>query len=116
VPVHHLHPAAAGSVALVLEDGGAVLHLRGEIDAASVAAFDDDPDVDRSYVGRVAAIDATEVTFFSSMGVRLLLQMTEDTRAAGVRPLIRRPTRPLLRILDVLGLADRFTLDPSAGL
>jgi anti-anti-sigma factor len=92
-------------------DGGAVLHLQGEIDTVTVQDFEADPGHDPTLDGQVVAVDGSEVTFFSSIGVRLLLRMTEKARTgSGRRPIINRPTRPLMRILELTGLQDVFEI------
>ena len=97
-----------GEIRLRVEDGRCVLHLRGDIDTAVVAAFEADAGRGAQLPGRIDVIDAAEVTFLNSVGVRLLLQLTGPARAAGVRPVVRRPSRATLQLLRVNRLRELF--------
>jgi anti-sigma B factor antagonist len=103
---------APGRIRIAVEDGGAVLFLDGEIDAATVTAYEGAPARDATFEGRVLAVDASGVTFFSSVGISFVLRMTEETRASGRRPVVRGATRPLVRILQLTGLEDLFDFLP----
>ncbi|WP_166509495.1 STAS domain-containing protein [Blastococcus sp. TF02-8] len=93
-----------------MEDGGPVLHLAGEIDIATVMAYEDhrDPSAD----GGVVAVDCSQVTFFSSTGLRLVLGMTQRMRDGGERPLVRGAPRTVLRVFELTGLSTIFDVVP----
>jgi hypothetical protein len=83
-------PHPPGAVWLEPGDGGAVLHLRGEVDAAPVARWDQDrssPGVDGAPHGAVVAVDASAAAFLNSAGVALLVRETGAHRRG------RRATR-----------------------
>jgi anti-anti-sigma factor len=102
-----------GSIRIQREDGGPVLRLSGEIDVNTVSVFETEPGRDTSLDGHVVAVDAADVTFFSSVGVGFMLRMTSETRQKGRRPIIDRPTRPVLRVLQIAGLVDLFEVRPA---
>jgi len=99
-------PHPPGSVWVEHGDSGAVLHLRGEIDSATVARFDE---VRGPGPGSgVVAVDATAAAFLNSSGVALLVRETEPHRAAGGRPVLRNPTRAVLQVLRLTGVSALF--------
>lgn len=101
-------PHAPGSVRLAVEDGGHVVHLVGDIDAATVAEFDRTHVADDVRQRVVVLVDAEAVTFLNSVGAGLLVRLTDPARRAGVRPKLRRPSRPVLQVLRVTGLDALF--------
>ena len=106
-------PNPPGSIRVAVEGDELVLHLQGEIDAATVrhyetaAAQGRDPSA-AAATQRVTVIDAAGVTFLNSIGVRFLLRQTEVAREAGRRPRLRRPTRPVRLVLRLTGLEEIF--------
>jgi anti-sigma B factor antagonist len=99
-------PHAQGTIRIGVHDGGAILHLSGEIDTAAVAAFESSPAPDPAL--RVLLVDASAVTFLNSVGARLLVRQTQAARDAGLRPKLRRPSRPVRQLLRVTGLDQLF--------
>ena len=97
-----------GEITLRTEDGRCVLRLSGEIDSAVVEAFEAAPPTALLRGTPVEVVDAAEVTFLNSLGLRLLLQLTEPTRAAGRRPLLRRPSRATLQLIRMTHLDELF--------
>ena len=94
-----------GSIAIEDEGGSRVLVLRGDLDAAVVAAF-------RAAQGAqpavVDAIDAGAVTFMSSTGVAVMLLAVEASRAAGRSPVLRTSSRVVDRLLHMSGIDGLF--------
>jgi len=95
-----------------------VLVVTGEVDLAVVPAF-------RSALHQLIAdahspayVDLTGVTFFDSSGIKTLLDAQVRADDAHVR-LVISPSRPVLRTLEIVGLATTFrqeTPPPSAAL
>ena len=109
-------PHPPGAVWLEPGDGGGVLHLRGDIDAATVARWDQDrpsPGADGAPQGAVVAVDASAAAFLNSSGVALLVRETDAHRRAGGRPLLRNPSRAVLQVLRLTGVADLFEVAPG---
>ena len=98
---------ASGCIAVVDEDGVSVLCLHGEIDSMAVAAYDETA---TSTGARPCVIDASDVTFLDARGLRLLVRETRAARGSGCRPVLRRPTRVVRRVIDVTGTGELFTI------
>ena len=101
-------PHAPGSVRFSVEDGGDVVLLVGDIDTATVAEFDRTHSRGNGRERLVVLVDAEAVTFLNSVGAGLLLRLTDSARRAGLRPKLRRPSRPVLQVLRVTGLDALF--------
>ena len=109
-------PHPPGAVWLEPGDGGQVLHLRGEVDAATVARWDQDrppAGADDAPHGVVVAVDASAAAFLNSTGVALLVRETDAHRRAGGRPELRNPSRAVIQILRLTGVADLFDVTES---
>jgi|tagenome__1003787_1003787.scaffolds.fasta_scaffold19787546_1 anti-sigma B factor antagonist len=105
----------AGSIALDCEGGVPTLRLTGEIDLASVEAFEAErarrsPGGAGSTGQPVGVVDVSEVTFLSSTGVGLLITLTKPARATGRLPELRGLTRPVRRVLTLTGADGLFDL------
>lgn len=96
---------ASGCITVVDEDGVSVLCLHGDIDTAAVAAYDQTSSGAHPYV-----IDASHVTFLDVRGLRLLVRETCAAHRSGRRPVLRRPTRVVRRVIDVTGTQELFTI------
>jgi anti-anti-sigma factor len=110
VPPSAAPPHPPGAVWLEPGNGGAVLHLRGEVDAATAARWERDrpsPGTDGTAHG-VVAVDASAAAFLNSAGVALLVRETDAHRRAGGRPELRNPSRTVLQVLQLTGMADLF--------
>jgi anti-anti-sigma factor len=108
-------PKPPGCIRVVVEGDDLVLQLTGEIDAATVgryesaAAAGSDPSA-AAAARQVGVVDAAEVTFMNSLGVRFLLHQTEAVRADGRRPVLRRPTPPVRQVLRLTRLDELFDI------
>jgi ABC-type transporter Mla MlaB component len=72
------------------------------------------PGQDGVPLGPVVAVDASAAAFLNSTGVVLLVRETDAHRRAGGRPELRNPSRAVLRVLRLTGVAaDLF--DVVAG-
>ena len=81
-----------------------------EIDRATVEQF----------IGEITAhdpgpyclvVDVRDVSFIDARGVRALLEVADEMRAAGGVVAVRRAGRAVRRILDVLGLNELLAPD-----
>ncbi|MGY2065346.1 STAS domain-containing protein [Blastococcus sp. SYSU DS0619] len=97
---------AAGWIRTASTDGGLLLVLVGEVDAAVVVAFEA---AATREAGPVVAVDASAVTFIDAAAVGLVLRWTAEFRATGRRPELHRPSRVVQRILRLTGLEAAFT-------
>ena len=94
-----------GSISIEDEDDRRVLVLRGDLDAAVVAAF---KAAQRPAPVVVDAIDAGEVTFISSTGLAVMLLAVEASLAAGRSPVLRASSHVVDRLLQISGIHDVF--------
>jgi anti-anti-sigma factor len=80
-----------------------VLELHGEIDMESVADLSAriDPVVK---AGHGLTLDLVGVEFIDSSGLRLLIGIDGELRRDGHRLVIRRPSPPVQRILEITAL------------
>jgi anti-anti-sigma factor len=81
------------------------LHPRGEVDLATMAAFEQalerGIDTDRDLV-----VDLSELTFIDAAGLRALAAAAERLHRGGRRLRLAQPTRHLGRLLHLVGLGD----------
>jgi anti-anti-sigma factor len=82
--------------------------LIGEIDVATVGRASDA--VNEVMCGPPARleIDASGVTFIDSSGIATLIKLHAVTTGAGGTVRLRRPSPPVVRILQISGLLDIF--------
>jgi anti-anti-sigma factor len=84
--------------------------LRGEIDAHSA------PDVADRFSTLPAGdddivIDMAEVSFMDSSGLRVLLDLHLRADQAGRRLVLHAPSQSVIKLLEVSGLSDHFTVE-----
>jgi anti-anti-sigma factor len=99
-----------GGIRLRTEGGRCVLELCGEVDTAVATAFQADAGVLLQHPPLIDVVDTADVTFLNSVGMRLLLRLTEPARAAGRRPQLRRPSRATLQLLRLTHLDELFDI------
>ena len=89
-------------------DGHVVLYVSGELDLAVNQLFQErltevieanDDDV---------VVDLADVRFIDSTALAVLIRARQQLDAVGRQLLIRRPSRPVIRVLDVSGLHALF--------
>ena len=115
LPAHAWSPAPPGTIAILQQNGERVLVLSGEIDVNTVQAFEartGSAGPAPSPTTSVAAADVTAVTFIDCYGLGFLVRCTQAARASGRRPLLRGPTPPVQRVLQLTGLTALFDTDP----
>jgi anti-sigma B factor antagonist len=85
-----------------LPGGGAVVHVRGELDMATA------PQLEEALLGtgfdKRLVIDLTACTFLDSSAVRLLVASVRDSEAAGGRLELVAPEPGILKVLEISGV------------
>jgi anti-anti-sigma factor len=96
---------------VAMEDGAAVIALRGELDAASSREL-------RSMLGLLGlvfgavVIDLSGVVFCDSRGLGVLRGAHDQLRATHGRLTLRRPSPTMQRLFAVTGLDGVLDIDP----
>ena len=86
-------------------DDATVLHVAGELDLSTVAAFDTALEQSR-LSGRVIVV-LSECTFIDSSALQSLVRAERTARESGGSLALVAPTQPARRVLEVAAL-DRF--------
>lgn len=99
-------------------DGAAVLKIRGEIDVASAPAFKSAISEALALRPQMLVIDLTDVDFFGSVGVSILLEAQDKVAEHGLFGVVARG--PFTgRVIQLVGLQDVLsvyqTVDEALG-
>lgn len=86
------------------------LVLEGEIDAHTA------PDLAARYVELPAGdgdfvIDMSKVDFMDSSGLRVIIELHQRAEQASRRLVLRTPSQPVIRLIEVSGLNDHLHVD-----
>jgi anti-sigma B factor antagonist len=100
------------------ESGGPVLVVRGEVDVAMAARLAGElhglANAASAGGGR-AVVDLSGVGFIDSSGVRELLKTQRRLQSGGGELVLRAPSMPCRRVLEVSGTSVEFTIDDAPG-
>ena len=88
-------------------DGGAA--LAGEIDAHTSARLTETFAGDDDLV-----LDLSAIEFVDSSGLRVLIELHQAREAAGSAFVIRAPSSPVRRLLEISGVGDHLAIDDGA--
>jgi anti-anti-sigma factor len=96
-----------------LDDGAAIIDVRGELDVTTVSGFRALlVDTIRREKPRRVIVDMMHVTFMDSTGVGALVVGYNAAREEGAEFLVRNPSTFVHRQLHITGLTDIFGLPP----
>jgi anti-sigma B factor antagonist len=99
-------------------DSAPMLTVRGEIDVAVANRLSKEleglADSATERDGR-AVVDLSGVGFIDSSGVRELLKAQRRLRSAGGELVLRAPSAPCLRVLEVSGASVEFTIADTSN-
>ena len=99
--------------ARVTEGGGEVtVALEGELDLASVDEAKATIRAARDRGGGAVVVDLRGLAFFGSVGLRSLVEVSQDTAGSG-RRLTLVPNENVRRLLDIAGVSERFDIRPG---
>lgn len=96
------------------QDGSrAVLCIKGELDAYTAPGLEDQ--IGRLVSGDVREIvlDLSETGFLDSSGLRAILTAQRKLSEGQGRLLLRSPSEPVTRLLEITGLTEHFATDAS---
>lgn len=89
----------------------AILVVRGELDAYSAPALEDHIARLLTDGQREVVLDLSQTTFLDSSGLRAILTAHRRIGEQGGKLVLRHPSEPVLRLLEITGLTDHFPLD-----
>jgi anti-sigma B factor antagonist len=99
------HEPPSGTFEVLQEDGGPVLHLRGDVDAPLVSQIGSTP------LDELVAVHVRQVGYIDSTGITLLVRWAQAAGRAG-RPAVIRHASPRFRqVLELTGLTPLFVLE-----
>ncbi len=96
---------------VITDQGPCSINVSGEIDAHSASLLAERLS-DCSAVDADIIVDMSEVTFMDSSGLRVLIDIQQRTDAAPHGLVLQSPSASVVRLLEVAGLDDHFTLVP----
>jgi anti-anti-sigma factor len=94
-----------GSITVAPHIGGAVMHLRGDVDAelldrvGGAGAFD---------LPGIAAVDIGELGYIDSSGLTFLVRWAQSRSSAGQNAVIRGTSSRFDQVLSIAGLSGMF--------
>ncbi|HEV7897887.1 MAG TPA: STAS domain-containing protein [Planosporangium sp.] len=99
-----------------LDDGAAIIDVRGELDVTTVNAFRTllVDTITRQRPARVV-VDMLRVTFMDSTGIGALVVGYNTARDIGAYLVVRNPSPFVLRQLHITGLTEVFGLPPTVN-
>jgi anti-sigma B factor antagonist len=108
-------------VVVAYTDGRMVAAVHGEVDIATAptlrsALMNAVARIDRDGVPAALVVDLTDLRFIDASGLHVLLSVAGRARRAGSELVLRAPSRAMLRVLEVTGLAHAFTIVASGSL
>ena len=102
-------PPLTGRITVDRRGADRVLRLVGEIDAATVADFEDGTFREiRGDQVPITVVDLAEATFLSSSAVSFLVRQTRAGRDRGQLPVLRTVAGPARRVLQMTGVDPLF--------
>jgi len=90
--------------------GVLVVEVSGELDMATTPVVEEYVLHRLDDVGRVLVLDLSDVTFFGSTGINLLITLRGACESAGVRLRVVATTKAVLHPLELTDLIGHFTI------
>jgi anti-sigma B factor antagonist len=97
------------SYTVLFSDNHALAQLHGELDACSVGCLRTRL-MPIAMTGRDIIIDLTGLDFVDTAGVVALTDLQREARRAGGSLRLTKPPRLLRRLLQLVGMKDKFTI------
>jgi anti-sigma B factor antagonist len=90
-----------------------VLHVAGEVDILTTPALDGELTRQLGTIRGNLVVDLTEVSFFASSGLAVLMRAAHTAEEHGVRLVLVAASRTVLRPLEVTRTASQFVIFES---
>jgi anti-anti-sigma factor len=109
-----LHGSTVLTVSSAERDGVVVVSLVGELDMSTA---EDAAAALREATTHATAVvlDMTDLRFFASAGLNILLQLRQDLQDKGVDVGLATDQRAVLRPMELMGVADQFAIHSSVA-
>jgi len=101
-----------GSIEIEQEPAGAVMHLRGDVDAPVIEAFEA---TGRGSDAPVVAVDVGELTYIDSSGLSFLARWAQICRREGRPAVLRHATARFDQMLELTGLTALFVHEDNGA-
>ena len=88
----------------------ATLRVSGEIDLTSAPKLEEEIQSLIEQSVSTLTLDLSSVAFMDSTGLRVLLKATKLLESSGGKVVLRQPSEPVRRLLEVSGLEGHFEL------
>jgi anti-anti-sigma factor len=97
-----------------VQDGVVVVSLVGELDMSTAGTA---AGALRAATADATAVvlDLTELRFFASAGLNILLQLRQDLQDKGVDVRLATDQQAVLRPMELMGIADQFIIHASVA-
>lgn len=99
-------------IATSLEGPKSVLTVRGDLDASSAAELGDFIDAAFDQGHRFVTLDLSRISFIDGAGLRAIGQRAHRVGESGGTLTIRAPSKPVLRLLDIVGMSGLIRSEP----
>ena len=91
------------------DDTAVALVLKGSLDLASRSHLAEAARTAFTPQTTTRVVDLEDVTFMDSTGLGVLIELAGDADDEGATFVVENPSRSVQRLLEISGLADRFT-------
>ena len=111
-PPSHPFGLPDGSIDIEHEAAGAVMHLRGDVDAPVIEAFEA---AGGSGETPVVAVDVGELTYIDSSGLSFLARWAQQARREGRSAVLRHASARFDQMLELTGLTPLFVHEDNGA-
>jgi anti-sigma B factor antagonist len=94
-----------------IEGDRTVIAIKGELDAYTAPALEDQIATLIAGEAPTVVLDLSETGFLDSSGLRAILTAHRKLTAAQGTLLLRTPSEPVTRLLEITGLTEHFRVD-----
>lgn len=84
------------------------VHARGELDVHTVVHLEDELRSVIDHGAQLVIVDAREVSFIDSSGLRAIISASRDLEARGGRLLVENTSAAMSRVMEIAGVLERY--------